>query len=85
MIPSYEEIMLPLLKLLSDSKEHSLQEADDKLSAHFNLSENERRELLPSGTQPVFRNRLYSTPHSSDQGLPFLNLIFNEISVCRYC
>lgn len=58
MIPSYEEIMLPLLKLLSDSKEHSLQEADDKLSTHFNLSDNERRELLPSGTQPVFRNRL---------------------------
>jgi len=58
MIPSYEEIMLPLLKLLGDSKEHSLQEADDKLSAQFNLSENERREFLPSGTQPVFRNRL---------------------------
>lgn len=50
--------MLPLLKLLSDSKEHSLQEADDQLSEYFKLTDNERRELLPSGTQPVFRNRL---------------------------
>jgi restriction system protein len=58
MIPSYEEIMLPLLKLLGDLKEHSLQEADDKLSVFFNLTEQERREFLPSGTQPVFRNRL---------------------------
>lgn len=58
MIPTYEEIMLPLLKLLSDKEEHSLQEADDKLSDKFNLTETERRELLPSGQQPVFRNRL---------------------------
>lgn len=58
MIPSYEEIMLPLLKLLSDGQEHSLQEADDFLSDLFNLTEDERRELLPSGQQPVFRNRL---------------------------
>jgi restriction system protein len=58
MIPSYEEIMLPLLKMLSDGQEHSLQEADYFLSDQFNLTEDERRELLPSGQQPVFRNRL---------------------------
>jgi restriction system protein len=58
MIPSYEEIMLPLLKFLSDKREHSLQEADDVLSNQFNLSDAEKRELLPSGQQPLFRNRL---------------------------
>lgn len=58
MIPSYEEIMLPLLKMLSDGQEHSLQEAEDFLADQFNLTEDERRELLPSGQQPVFRNRL---------------------------
>jgi len=58
MIPTYEEIMLPLLTLLADKKEHSLQEADDKLSEHFKLTESERSELLPSGQQPIFRNRL---------------------------
>lgn len=58
MIPSYEQIMLPLLKMLSDGEEHSLQEAVDFLSDEFNLTEEERRELLPSGQQKVFRNRL---------------------------
>lgn len=58
MIPTYEEIMLPLLKMLSDGKECSLQSADDYLSTHFKLTEEEKRELLPSGQQPIFRNRL---------------------------
>ncbi|MFH1320594.1 MAG: winged helix-turn-helix domain-containing protein [Bacteroidota bacterium] len=50
--------MLPLLKMLSNEQEHSLQETDDFLSDQFYLTEDERRELLPSGQQPVFRNRL---------------------------
>jgi len=58
MIPTYEEIMLPFLKLLSDGKEHSLNEAHDQLADHFQLTEEETRELLPSGQQPVFRNRI---------------------------
>ena len=58
MIPTYEEIMLPFLNLLSDGKEHSLNESHDKLAAHFQLSEEETRELLPSGQQPIFRNRI---------------------------
>ena len=58
MIPTYEEIMLPLLKFLGDKNEHSLQEAHDALSNNFNLTEPEIRELLPSGQQPIFRNRL---------------------------
>lgn len=57
MIPTYEEIMLPLLKLLSDGKEHSLNEAEETLSKHFNVTEAERRQLIPSG-QAVFRNRI---------------------------
>lgn len=58
MIPSYEEIMLPLLNLLSDKQEHTLQEADDALAKHFKLTDLDRDELLPSGQQPIFRNRL---------------------------
>jgi restriction system protein len=58
MIPSYEQIMLPLLNLLSDKKEHTLQEADEALADLFSLSSEEREELLPSGQQAIFRNRL---------------------------
>lgn len=57
MIPTYQQIMLPLLKHLSDGKEHSFSETVEALSKHFKLAEEEERELLPSGTQPIFRNR----------------------------
>jgi len=58
MIPKYETIMLPLLKYLSDNKEHSLSETHDALAGKFNLSEQDLKELLPSGQQTIFRNRL---------------------------
>ena len=57
-IPDYETIMLPLMKLASDRKEHSLREAIDKLATEFNLSIEERRRLLPSGKQEIFNNRV---------------------------
>lgn len=57
-IPDYQTIMLPLLKFASDEREHSLREAVDALSDEFGLSDEERRELLPSGRQEVIRNRV---------------------------
>ena len=58
MIPKYEEIMLPLLQYLEDGKEHSLSETHDALSEQFKLTDDELREFLPSGRQPIFRNRV---------------------------
>ncbi len=58
MIPKYEEIMLPFLKYLSDGKEHGLSETHDTLAKHFKLTDEEIRELLPSGKQTIFRNRV---------------------------
>lgn len=57
-IPDYQTIMLPLLKVLSDGYEHSFKECIEKLAAEFKLTENERKELLPSGRQPLFDNRV---------------------------
>jgi restriction system protein len=57
-IPDYQSIMLPLLKLARDSKEHSLRESIDTLASQFELNADERNELLPSGKQPVFDNRV---------------------------
>ena len=58
MIPKYEEIMLPFLKCLVDGEEHSLSETHDVLAKEFILTDEELKELLPSGQQPIFRNRL---------------------------
>jgi len=58
MMPTYQEIMLPLLTFIKDGKEHSFSEIVESLSTHFRLTEEELSELLPSGTLPVFRNRV---------------------------
>jgi len=57
-IPDFQTIMLPLLKLMSDENVRPLSELRESLSVSFGLADNERLELLPSGTQPVFDNRV---------------------------
>lgn len=57
-IPDFQSIMLPLLQQFGDGKEHSLQETLDKLAQIFALTEQEINELLPSGKQPTFYNRV---------------------------
>ncbi len=57
-IPDYQTIMLPLLKLAADGQEHSLRGAIEDLADHFGLSEEDRKHLLPSGTQATFDNRV---------------------------
>ena len=57
-IPDYQTIMLPLLEHLSDGKERSTQETIDALSSIFKLTEKEKKALLPSGNQTIFKNRI---------------------------
>jgi restriction system protein len=57
-IPDYQTIMLPILKFAGDQQEHSLREAIDQLPEKFGLTEVERKELLPSGQQGIFTNRV---------------------------
>jgi restriction system protein len=51
--------MLPLLKILGDNQVHKSAELKVKISDLFSLTEEERRELLPSGTQLTIANRVY--------------------------
>ncbi len=57
-IPDYQSLMLPLLRIIGDGKEHSLRELIEKLAEQFRLSEDERKELLSSGVQAKFDNRV---------------------------
>jgi restriction system protein len=57
-IPDYQSIMLPLLKFAGDGQEHSLRETIEVLADEFDLTGEERGELLPSGQQAVFDNRV---------------------------
>jgi len=57
MIPDYQSIMLPLLEFISDGKEYKMRNVTDELAIKFRVTEEEQKELLPSGVAPVFYNR----------------------------
>jgi len=58
MIPGYQSIMLPLLEALSDGQDHRLRDLIGSLAQSFSLTKDEREQLLPSGRQAVFDNRV---------------------------
>lgn len=57
-IPDFQSIMLPLLQYAADGTEHTNREAVEQLARDPRLSEDVRREMLPSGQQRVFDNRV---------------------------
>lgn len=57
-IPDFQTIMLPLLQLSSDDNVHYIHDAVNQLADDFELTEEERTKLLPSGQQPIFYNRV---------------------------
>ena len=57
-IPDYQTLMLPLLRLAADGREHRYRDAVEQLASEFRLTDGERAELLPSGTAPIFDNRV---------------------------
>jgi restriction system protein len=59
MIPDYQTLMLPLLRLASDGQEHRIGEVIEPLAKQLDISADELAEMLPSGRQPVFNNRVH--------------------------
>lgn len=57
-IPDYQTCMTPLLQLVSDGESILLKDAIESLAKQFDLSQEERVQLLPSGGQTVFANRV---------------------------
>ena len=58
MIPDYQSLMLPLLKLVSDGQEHKYRDLIESLAIEFQVTDEERKELLASGNQAIFDNRV---------------------------
>jgi restriction system protein len=62
--------MLPILQHLADGTEHPNREVLDTLADHFKLTDEERKKLLPSGQDFVFRNRVaWARTHMKAAGL----------------
>lgn len=57
-IPDYQTLMLPVLKLASDGQEHKASDMVERIADDFNLTLEERTEMLASGNQAVINNRI---------------------------
>ena len=69
-IPDFQQLMLPTLKFAADKEEHSLRETIEYLGTQFRLTDDERKELLPSGRQAKFDNRVgWAVTHLRKAGL----------------
>src|SRR5579884_873486 len=58
-VPDYQSLMLPLLKLAAYAHFHPLSETIETLAQQLHLSDQDRKELLPSGRQRKFDNRVH--------------------------
>lgn len=57
-LPDYQTLMLPLLEFVADKREHSVKEAISHLANRFNLTKEDREELIPSGKSYKFNGRV---------------------------
>src|ERR1700704_428517 len=56
-IPEFNEIKAPALQFFADGNQHRISEVYQVLAKHFNLTDEELNEILPSGTQRRWHNR----------------------------
>lgn len=57
-IPKFNDLFNDVLELLSDKKEYRTRDVKEIISNKLDLTDEERQELLPSGTQPIIINRI---------------------------
>jgi restriction system protein len=69
-IPDFQTLMRPLLEAHADGKEHRNRDLVAHLARDFKLTEEDRREMLPSGGARLFDNRIgWAKTHSAQAGL----------------
>ncbi len=69
-IPDFQTVMLPLVEALSDGQERTMRDLNALLAKRFRLTDDEQREVLPSGQQTIFSNRVaWAKSHLKAAGL----------------
>jgi restriction system protein len=69
-VPDFQSVMLPFLESLQDGQERIVREVTETLAERFKLTNDERKERLPSGQQTVFSNRVaWAKSHLKNAGL----------------
>ena len=57
-IPTYDELMYPVLKVLGDGKERSGEEITNIIADQLNLTEEERNRIYPNNPKKMFKDRI---------------------------
>jgi len=57
-VPDFQSFFKPILEIAADRNEHSLTETRSIIAKQMQLSDEDLKELLPSGTQTKFDNRI---------------------------
>ncbi len=69
-IPDFQSLMRPLLEAHADGMEHLNRDLVTRLGEQFGLTDEERREMLPSGGARLFDNRIgWAKSHIMQAGL----------------
>ncbi len=58
-VPPFQSFLLPLLQLAGDGHEHQMPAAMEALAVQLGLSDDDRRELVPSGRRTRLRDRAH--------------------------
>ncbi|HBI41272.1 MAG TPA: restriction endonuclease [Planctomycetales bacterium] len=82
-IPDFQSVMLPILEALQDGQERKMREVTETLAVRLKLTDEERQELLPSGQQTVFSNRVaWAKSHLKNAGL-IENPVRGKVSIAE--
>jgi len=69
-IPDFQTVMLPIMEIAADNNIYPMRDLVNKLIDKYGLSDEEKKELLPSGKQTVFENRIgWAKTHLKKAGL----------------
>jgi len=69
-IPTYQEVMLPILKFAADGATRTVKECIEHIEQAFGLSDEEKQERIPSGKQRMIYNRVtWAITHTKKAGL----------------
>ncbi len=69
-VPDFQTVMRPTLVSLNDGKAHTLQQIRGAVAAALGVSEEDQEQLLPSGKQTTYSNRVaWALTHMGKAGL----------------
>jgi hypothetical protein len=68
-VPDFQTLMLPLLKLASDGQQHTFAETVERLAEEFQLSDDDRAQLLKSGQTRLYNRVGWTTTYLKKAGL----------------